>query len=64
MKMSEISTKTVKQLLEDLFNLKKEQFNNRFQKVSGEAVKPSRTRELKKVIARIKTRLNELKKKG
>ena len=43
------------QLGEQLGNLKREQFNLRFQAATNQLEKPSRVREVRKDIARIKT---------
>ena len=43
------------QLVESLGNLKREQFNLRFQAATNQLEKPSRVREVRKDIARIKT---------
>ncbi|SEN26209.1 large subunit ribosomal protein L29 [Sphingomonas gellani] len=43
------------QLGESLSNLKREQFNLRFQAATSQLEKPSRVREVRKDIARIKT---------
>lgn len=64
MKIAEIKQKTVKELLEELFKVKKEQMNLRFQKSAGERISSVRSRLLRKTVARIKTVLSELKMKG
>ena len=43
------------QLAENLGNLKREQFNLRFQAATSQLEKPSRVREVRRDIARIKT---------
>ncbi|GGB16843.1 50S ribosomal protein L29 [Sphingomonas metalli] len=43
------------QLSESLGNLKREQFNLRFQAATSQLEKPSRVREVRRDIARIKT---------
>jgi large subunit ribosomal protein L29 len=43
------------QLSEQLGNLKREQFNLRFQAATNQLEKPSRVREVRRDIARIKT---------
>ena len=43
------------QLSENLGNLKREQFNLRFQAATNQLEKPSRVREVRRDIARIKT---------
>ncbi|RZL79343.1 MAG: 50S ribosomal protein L29 [Sphingomonas sp.] len=47
--------KTDDQLSEDLGQLKREQFNLRFQAATNQLEKPSRVREVRRDIARIKT---------
>jgi len=63
MKISELRGKTLDQLTALLFDLKKEAFNLRFQKVSGELEKTSRVREVRRTIARVKTLLNSMSRK-
>jgi large subunit ribosomal protein L29 len=55
MKAEDIRTKTQDQLTDDLAALKKEQFNLRFQKATGQLEKTARVRQVRKDIARIKT---------
>ncbi|HEX8483846.1 50S ribosomal protein L29 [Sphingomonas sp.] len=43
------------QLVEQLVQLKREQFNLRFQSATNQLEKPSRVREVRRDIARIKT---------
>jgi large subunit ribosomal protein L29 len=51
--------KTPDQLKDQLVTLKKEQFNLRFQKASGQLENTSRVREVRREIARIKTVLGQ-----
>ena len=60
MKISELRGKTVDQLKEQLVNLKKEAFNLRFQKKTGELENTSRIRQVRRDVAKVKTLLNEL----
>ncbi len=60
MKISELRGKTVDQLKELLVNLKKEAFNLRFQRTTGELENTSRVRQVRRDVARVKTLLNEL----
>jgi large subunit ribosomal protein L29 len=46
-------------LTEELGALKKEQFNLRFQQASGQLEKPSRMRDVRRQVARVKTVLRE-----
>ena len=55
MKAEELRGKTQDQLKEQLLDLKKEQFNLRFQKASGQLENTARVREVRRDIARIKT---------
>ena len=55
MKMEDIRGMTPDQLGEALLNLKKEQFNLRFQAATGQVEKTHRVNEVRKDIARIKT---------
>jgi large subunit ribosomal protein L29 len=55
MKAEDIRTKTQDQLTDDLASLKKEQFNLRFQKATGQLEKTARVRIVRRDIARIKT---------
>ena len=47
--------KTDDQLVEQLAELKREQFNLRFQAATNQMEKPARVREVRRTIARIKT---------
>jgi large subunit ribosomal protein L29 len=55
MKAAELRTRTEDQLREQLLQLKKEQFNLRFQKATGQLENTARVREVRRDIARIKT---------
>jgi len=59
MKIGELRDKSEDQLKEELTKLKKEQFNLRFQKATGQLEKTSRVREVRRDIARIQTLLTE-----
>ncbi len=54
-KIEEHRGKTADQLNDSLIQLKKEQFNLRFQAATGQLEKPHRVDEVRKSIARIKT---------
>ena len=58
MKIDDIRGMTPDQLGETLLNLKKEQFNLRFQAATGQVEKTHRVNEVRKDIARIKTVLH------
>ena len=55
MKAADVRSKTQDQLSDDLASLKKEQFNLRFQKATGQLEKTARVRQVRRDIARIKT---------
>jgi large subunit ribosomal protein L29 len=55
MKAEEVRGLTADQLKDKLADLKKEQFNLRFQKATGQLEKSSRINEVRKDIARLKT---------
>jgi large subunit ribosomal protein L29 len=55
MKAGEIRTQTADQLDDQLAKLKKEQFNLRFQRASGQLENTARVREVRRDIARLKT---------
>ena len=57
MKIDEVRGMTPDQLTDALVNLKKEQFNLRFQKATGQIEKTHRVEEVRRDIARIKTHL-------
>ncbi|MEX1147161.1 MAG: 50S ribosomal protein L29 [Sphingomonadales bacterium] len=59
MKITKLRDKTEDQLRDELTQLKKEQFNLRFQRATGQLEKTSRVREVRRDIARIRTLLNE-----
>lgn len=54
-KVSELKSKTADQLKDRLVELKKEQFNLRFQKASGQLDNTARVRQVRREIATIKT---------
>ena len=55
MKIEDVRGLTPDQLAEQLVSLKKEQFNLRFQKATGQIEKTHRVGEVRKDIARIRT---------
>jgi len=61
MKAADVRALTADQLGDELLKLKKEQFNLRFQQATGQLEKPSRVREVRRDIARIKTIMAEKK---
>ncbi|SDG47924.1 LSU ribosomal protein L29P [Limimonas halophila] len=59
MKAADVRAKSVDELRRDLMALKKEQFNLRFQKASGQLENTGRVKQVRRDIARIKTILTE-----
>ncbi|MGD8908795.1 MAG: 50S ribosomal protein L29 [Chromatiales bacterium] len=59
MKASELRQKSQGELNTTLDELLKEQFNLRMQQGTGQLTRPSRMKEVRKDIARIKTLMNE-----
>jgi large subunit ribosomal protein L29 len=59
MKATDLRPKTVDQLREQLVDLRKEQFNLRFQQASGQLENTTRMRQVRREIARVKTILRE-----
>ena len=51
----DLKVKTDDQLQQQLIELKREQFNLRFQAATNQLEKPSRVKEVRRTIARIKT---------
>lgn len=59
MKAADLRAKTVDELRDSLLDLKKEHFNLRFQKASGQLENTARMRLVRRDIARIQTVLRE-----
>jgi len=59
MKVNEIKDLTTEDIIKKEAEIKEELFNLRFQQATGNLEKPSRIRELRKTIARLKTILRE-----
>lgn len=55
MKAADVRAMSADQLNDELAKLKKEQFNLRFQKATGQIEKTARVKEVRRDIARIKT---------
>ena len=55
MKASDARTMTVDQLDDEVLKLKKEQFNLRFQRATGQLENVARIREVRRDIARVRT---------
>jgi large subunit ribosomal protein L29 len=64
MKASDLRTKTPDQLQEQLLQLKKEQFNLRFQRATGQLENTRRVRDVRRDIARIMTVLGAQRQVG
>jgi large subunit ribosomal protein L29 len=60
----EIQEKTVAELLADSRNRRQEIFNLRLQQASAQLEKPARLRTLRRDIARIETRISQLRHKA
>lgn len=60
MDSSELRKMTPDQLREQLVQLKKEAFNLRFQRATGQLESPARMRSVRRDVARVKTILNEM----
>ena len=60
----EIQEKTAAELLADGRNLRQEIFNLRLQQASAQLEKPARLRTLRRDIARIETRLSQIRNKA
>ena len=61
MKFTDLKQKTEDELKAELLNLKKEQFNLRFQKYSGQLENSSQVNKVKKDIARVMTAMSDQK---
>ena len=57
--IDDLKVKTDDQLQQQLLELKREQFNLRFQAATNQLEKPSRVKTVRKTIARIKTLQNQ-----
>jgi large subunit ribosomal protein L29 len=55
MKAADIKTMTIDQIDDEVLRLKKEQFNLRFQRATGQLENTARVREVRRDIARLKT---------
>ena len=55
MKAADIKPMTIDQIDDEVLKLKKEQFNLRFQRATGQLENTSRVREVRRDIARLKT---------
>ena len=55
MKVKDLKEKTVEELVQQLEDTQKELFNLRLQQATGQLENPSRIRDLRRTVARIKT---------
>jgi large subunit ribosomal protein L29 len=55
MKVADVRAMSVDQIDDEVLKLKKEQFNLRFQRATGQLENTSRVREVRRDIARLKT---------
>ena len=55
MKIADVRAMTKDQIKDQVLNLKKEQFNLRFQKATGQIENTARVRQIRRDIARLKT---------
>jgi large subunit ribosomal protein L29 len=55
MKVADIKTMTVDQIDDEVLKLKKEQFNLRFQRATGQLENTARVRQVRRDVARLKT---------
>ncbi len=60
MKYQEVSSKSVSELYDSLYNLKKELLNLRIQRSTGSAPNTAQIRKNRRDVARIKTHLTQL----
>ena len=60
MKAADLRAKSADELKEALLDLRKEQFNLRFQKASGQLENTARVRQVRRDIARVKTMLQSM----
>ena len=61
MKAADVRAKTEDELKDNLAQLRKEQFNLRFQRASGQLENTARVRQVRRDIARIKTVLHSMR---
>ncbi len=59
MKASELRNKSADELNEELLKLRREQFNLRMQKATGQLARSDQYRQVRKNIARVKTIITE-----
>ena len=64
MKASELRSKSGEELNEELAKLRREQFNLRMQKATGQLTRSDQYRKVRRNIARVKTFINEQARTG
>ena len=64
MNAEDLRSKTLDELKAQMTDLRKESFNLRFQRASGQLANSARVREVRREIARIQTILNERARAG
>ena len=64
MRAEDLRTKSVDELADELIELRREQFNLRMQRATGQLSRPHEYGRVKKDIARVKTVMAELKAKS
>ena len=64
MKVKDLKEMTMEELDQQLEEIKKEQFNLKLQQVSGQLENPSRIKELRRSVARIRTLQQQKKVEG
>lgn len=64
MKASDLRAKAPKELTEELLKLRREQFNLRIARATGQAAKPDQFDKVRKNIARVKTVIAQAKTAG
>ena len=64
MKAKDLAGKPAKELTEELLKLRREQFNLRMARATGQAAKPDQFAKVRKNIARVKTVLAQSKASG
>ena len=64
MNSAEMRKKSDSELTDELIELRREQFNLRMQRATGQLGNPGRFKEIRREIARIKTVLNEQSRAG
>ena len=64
MRAEDLRTKSVDELADELIGLRREQFNLRMQRATGQLSRPHEYGRVKKDIARVKTVMAELKAKS